>query len=337
MTDESPIFIVGMPRSGTTLLRTALTSHSAIRIGPETHFLNYWLPRHGGRIDSRQDFERFWSAFRDSRQFDELGLDARSMHRLLTAGGTPEFRTVLQSLLSEHARRHGKRRWGEKTPAHHEHMDTLFDWFPNARVLYLVRDPRAVTASLMDVPWAESRVEVHAGRWRESIRILQRWEADPRVCVVYYEALVTDAEATLHTICDFLDEPFEAAMLSRRHFALNEIGPDGWRGRHHRRAMGPISTASLTKWRGRLSHLQVATVEYLTRRGMRRHGYPMLTSGPGAVAWSALMIHRVADRISREVNRVRRGRAGRGAVGPAPGEADSAANGAVEERRRRVS
>lgn len=332
MKEESPVFIVGMPRSGTTLLRSALTSHPAIRIGPETHFLSHWVPRFGGEIRTPEDFERFWAAFRESRPFEELDLDAEVMYRALTANGTPGFRDVLRGLLAEDARRHGKARWGEKTPAHHAHLDTLLDWFPDARVLYVVRDPRAVTASLMDVPWAESRIEVHAGRWRDSVRILRQWEGDARVLVVYYEALVTDAEATLRGICDFIGEPFDEAMLSRRDTALTEVGPAGWVRQHKRRAMGPITPSSLTRWRSRLSHRQVATVEYLTRRGMRRHGYRMMTSGPGAVAWSALMVHRLLDRVRREIIRLRGG-----APAAPPQPAARPADDAVRTQRRRVS
>lgn len=320
MTDEAPVFIVGMPRSGTTLMRAALVTHPDIAIAPETHFLNHWVPRFGEpELQSVHDYERFWRLFRDSRQFRALGVTEAAVRERLARLDAPSFRDLFEALLRLHAEAQGRCIWGEKTPGHFAHLDRLLHWFPRARVIFMLRDPRAVVASLMDVPWAAPQLELHAGRWRESARILGRWRHDPRVHAVHYEELVTTPEATLRSAFAFLGvaDPYIGGGGAAAG-VFTEVVQDDWHREHLARARGPIRTHRLTRWRERLSAAEIATVEYLTRKGMRRHGYDMVTPGPGAVAWGILMLRRLTDRLGRLAPTARR--RPRAAKGAAPGE-----------------
>lgn len=333
MKEESPIFIVGMPRSGTTLMRAALASHPRIAIGPETHFLSYWVPSQAtAELRDAPDFERFWAGFVDSPQFRNLELDANALHDRLLANGVPPFKTVLSTVLREHAQRYGKPRWGEKTPAHYKHIGQLLEWYPDARVLYMLRDPRAVVASLLDAPWTTSGLEFHAARWRDSTRVLRRWENDERICTVHYEALVIDPEPILRKVCAFLDEPFDPALLTRSEASVStKVNYGKWGRRHLSDALGRIRTDSLTKWQLRLTPDQVAIVEYLTRKGMLRYGYELSSEGPGALLWSVLMFNRLWMRLKREGTRLR-GQTARPAS-PPPGEGDGCGQPAVVSSR----
>lgn len=307
MKEESPIFIVGVPRSGTTLMRTSLASHPRIAISPETHFLSYWVPSHAtAELQNTPDFERFWTGFVASPQFRNLELDADALHAQLLTHGIPTFKTLFSTLLREHARGHDKPRWGEKTPAHHKHIGQLLEWYPNARVIYMLRDPRAVVAALLDASETASHLEFHAARWRDSAKVLRRWENDARICAIHYEALVIDPEPALRKVCAFLDEPFDPAMLTRSEVnGGTRVNDRKWGRRHLSDALGPIRTDSLTKWQLRLTPDQVAIVEYLTRKGMLRYGYELNSEGPGALRWSALMFNRLWLRLKRESNRLR--------------------------------
>lgn len=332
MKEESPIFIVGMPRSGTTLMRASLASHPRIAISPETHFLSYWVPSHAtAELQDTLDFERFWAGFIGSPQFGNLELDADAVHDRLLASGVPTFKTLLSILLREHARRCGKPRWGEKTPTHHEHIDQLLEWYPNARIIYMLRDPRAVVASLLDASKTASCLEFHAARWRDSTRVLRRWENDARICAVHYEALVIDPEPALRKVCAFLDEPFDPALLTRSEGSVGTRMNYGKLGRRHLSdALGRIRTDSLTKWQLRLTPDQVAIVEYLTRKGMLRYGYELSSEGPGALLWSVLMFNRLWLRLKRESDRLR-GQAAKPASSP-PEEGDGGQSIVVSPR-----
>lgn len=297
---DSPVFIVGMPRSGTTLVRAALDRHSRIAVAPETHFLCQWRAQHHEtELGTQASFDSFWERFTASRQFQQLELDAFLMRELILHAGVPSFYLIFRTLMYHYAEKHGKPRWGEKTPMHFNHLDELFAWFPNARVVFLLRDPRAVVASLMDAPWAEPDIVFQASRWRQSCRILDRWRRDPRVMTVPYERLVTQPEPVLRELCHFLDEPFEAVMLEGSGQALGGRQGGEWARRYFERAAQPIHAGSLEKWRERLSEEEVALIEYIARRGMRAHGYEMDTVGPGGVAWCLFNLKRGADRLRR--------------------------------------
>lgn len=305
MRDDSPVFIVGMPRSGTTLMRGAVEAYPEIAIAPETHFLNFWVPRSGKtELESRGDFDHFWAAFVGSRQFEQLGLPPAEVRDTILSAGRPSFRTVFATVLRAYAEKAGKRRWGEKTPLHHLHIGRLLEWFPDGRIIYMLRDPRAVVASLQDAPWAAPGLELHACRWRDSVRVLAHWESDPRVCVVFYEALVTEPAAAMRKVGECLGERFDPALLTRRQVESGHgvAAYGGWAREHFGAASGPIRSDSISRWQERLTPRQVAIVEYLTQTQMRRVGYQPVTAGPGMEAWFALNARRGVNRLRRAID-----------------------------------
>ncbi|NEQ53441.1 MAG: sulfotransferase, partial [Leptolyngbya sp. SIO3F4] len=75
--DERPIFIVGMPRSGTTLLTTILSAHPRIAISPESHFLAYWVPKYQHlKLENPNEFQQFWQVLSQSKRFSYFDIDA---------------------------------------------------------------------------------------------------------------------------------------------------------------------------------------------------------------------------------------------------------------------
>ncbi|EAR22745.1 sulfotransferase family protein [Nitrococcus mobilis] len=307
MTEDSPIFIVGMPHSGTTLLQASLAAHPQIAIAPQTRFLSYWVPHHPtAEPQDERDFERFWTEFVDSSQFQNLGLDADTLYDRLLARGVPTFKTVFSTLLRAHAWRCGKPQWGEQTSSHRCYIGQLLDWYPSARIIYMLRDPRAIVASLLDAPWTNAAPEFHAAHWRDSIQALLRWGCDERLYRVHYEALLIDPEAVLRKVCAFLGEPFDPAVLARCEATVTTPASHAkWGRRHLSNALGPLRTDCLTKWQLRLTPNQVAIVEYLTRKGMLRYGYELSSEGPGALLWSTLMLKRLWARVKLQSNRLR--------------------------------
>ena len=165
-----PVFVVGVPRSGTTLLSAMLNAHPDIAISPETFFLEWALRRRDVDPREEQGFERFWDDYSASKSFESLGLDNAVLRNNLPAGGERTFVAIFASILQTYAEAHGEARCGEKTPRHYLYIDTLLEWFPRATVVFVVRDPRAVAASLLRVPWASNDVEEQPGGGNRAIR-----------------------------------------------------------------------------------------------------------------------------------------------------------------------
>ncbi len=271
---ESPIFIVGLPRSGTTLMRFMLCAHPRICIAPETNYLNRWM-RFYSHLDitRRKQFEAFWEDFAKVELFPSFGISPDSTLARIEASDARDHRTVFSCICSEYAAKMEKARWGEKTPKHEQYLDVLMGWFPGARVLFLLRDPRAVAASLLSKDWGGSFVHAHAERWRKSSVRAGRWAADERVSVISYERLVREPERALREICRFLREDFVPEMIDRSDVSRYVLYPDRPESQRSIPVLRPLNPEGIDRWRSKLSRRDVAVIEHVAREEMEKRGY----------------------------------------------------------------
>ncbi len=283
---QAPIFIVGFGRSGTTLLQSLLTSHPNITLAPETHFLNRWCRRYPWLDLSRPaDFDFFWMAIAANKRFAPMELDFPTLRAgFEEEGADRSYRGVFTAIMKAFAELRGKPRWGEKTPEHRHHVQTLLDWYPDARIIYMMRDPRASVASWIRMTERPRDVYEFADGWCDALRIYEKHEHDERVFRVRYEDLVLDANGWLPKICDHVGERYDDAMVHRRD--RGNIPVDAYSGfmREHMEAtLKPINTDALTKWKKKLASDDVSLVETLCASGMARYGYdreaPDVSSG----------------------------------------------------------
>jgi len=272
--EENPIFIVGVPRSGTTLMRLMLCAHSRICIAPETNYLNRWR-RFYSHLDvtNPRQFDVFWSDFRKVEIFPSFDVDPQATLDRIRAAHQHDHRTIFASIAKEYAGRMGKKRWGEKTPKHELYLDVLFEWYPAARVVFMIRDPRAVSASLLSKDWGGTYVNAHAERWRRSSIRAARWEKDDRVHVVQYENLMREPESVLRGICKFLGEEYEGSMIDRPHASEYVLYPRQNAKDTTVPVVRPINRGGIDRWRSRLSSRQVSVIEFVAGDEMKRRGY----------------------------------------------------------------
>jgi hypothetical protein len=125
------------------------------------------------------------------------------------------YASLLDTLMGDFADRHGKARWCEKTPT--QPASWVFALFPDAQVVHIVRDPREVVASSLEVPWTGLGTRRTAAAWRrftlDNVRV--GLEVGPsRFLQIRYEDLARDFEATLSLVCAFLGEGLTAEMLT---------------------------------------------------------------------------------------------------------------------------
>jgi len=275
---ESPIFIVGVVRSGTTLARSILCGHPRITIPPETLFFDY-CARYDEDLSLSKDeaFEAFWRDYVQGKWFPRLELEVDDVRGHMKSKGPRSAKAVFESMMEAYARKMGKARWGEKTPGHEKYLRTIFQWYPHARVLFMVRDPRAVSASVKKVPWGNQRAYEHARWWKESIRIYDHWKDDDRVLAVRFEDLLSNPAQKAREICEFLAEDFHPAMLQRSERAMPASKTGGWTQEYETQVLRPIDPSGVDKWRSSLSKYEVGLIEHLTEPAFSRLGYKRQT------------------------------------------------------------
>jgi hypothetical protein len=307
----APVFIVGVPRSGTTLVAAMLNAHPRIAITPETFFLEWALRHERADLQHADALDAFLQAYGSSPEFAALGLEVAELKRRFRDAlrepsradvPRPDFATLFRALLEAWAEHHGKPRAGEKTPRHYLYLDTLRAWFPAAPLLFVARDPRAVAASLVRVDWASDDVEEHAWRWRQAVRRTGGHTGDGRFAVTRYEDVVRRPRPELERLCAVIDEAFDPAMLSFSSAAAELVGSE----QHKANVLRPLDEGSIGRWREQLTDRQVATIEEITAAEMDELGYRRETDGLGFTDRMAVRARRLADRAGGTRRRLAR-------------------------------
>lgn len=208
-------FVVGVNRSGTTLLRMMLDSHPELAIPPETHFVPELISLCRQGEPSITDLVSTVSA---AREWDDFGLEREALADAFAGVAPVEAGPVLRAFYRLCAERAGKPRSGDKTPAYGRSMLEIRAALPEARFVHVIRDGRDVALSIRDRTPAD-RPE------RPFTRIARRWKRriagarDQAVSLgeayleIRYEQLVSEPERVLREICSFIELPWDPAML----------------------------------------------------------------------------------------------------------------------------
>jgi Sulfotransferase family len=249
------VFVGGAPRSGTTLMQNMLNSHPGVFGGPEfLHLARIVALRNALRTSAEDEAI---DAFVSPARVDRL------------------IRGLIEEMLLPLADRHGAPLLSEKTPSNALVFDDLLALFPQARCIFVLRDPRAVVASMLAVGDRAAAAGTRTQPFTRSLRAAVRYvrecleaafaaeAAHPgRILTVIYEALVTEPEAATRRVCGFLGLDWDAAMLApgaAEHLGMKAItaGDLWYDAASFRRDPDP---SGLHRWRERLGPFQAARV-----------------------------------------------------------------------------
>lgn len=210
MSLPAPIFIVGAPRSGTSLLRNLLYSHPLLFFRSETQFIPAFYRAYGNPRSKRQAFKLAkkivkieWVA-----RWEE-NIDVNEMAEQRTFAG------LVDNMFMQLARREGKGIWGDKTPHYVLDVDTLQEIFPKARFIHIVRDGRDASLSQLKANFGPRTIYRSALYWKKCVEAGLRSENNVpanQLVRIRYEDLLLDTVKGMRRVCDFLEVPFEPAV-----------------------------------------------------------------------------------------------------------------------------
>jgi hypothetical protein len=275
----APVFVVGMPRSGTTLLSTILASHSDLAITPETHFLRQVQAYR--RDPQPGSWDRLVSRLLSSVELRDFALPdqvARCLEERLRALEPSNPFEALGHLGRAFADQSGKPRWGEKTPAHLEAVPELATAFAGAHFICLVRDPRDVALSLYRMPWKLGADPIATFlRWRQYIRLAWHYqqELSSRFTLLRYEDLLSSSDEVVRALCAKLGLGFEEAMLRVEEAKPSTFNParEPWKAD----CTSALDPSKAGAWRTAMPPVDKATAELLLAPEMRVLGYPCIS------------------------------------------------------------
>jgi hypothetical protein len=267
------MFVVGTPRSGTTLLQAMLASHPQVLSFPETHY-----------------FEKIWGRLRRVRKLGIVSprAAARCLDRLVedveprvrrpdTFRWSIDFRLYGRSfreVIDTACVSAGKHAWVDKSPVHLHCIDDIAQVMPDARFVHLLRDGRDVTASFLErclkdperwvpqVVQGRSRSQMFARDDGLLAAIVARWNADLEITlarrgdeghhIVRYDELVGDPVGVLRRLCDRIGLAFSDSMLKYTNSAGLVLGSRACFD-HMLGVYEPLHETSRLKWRSVLS------------------------------------------------------------------------------------
>ncbi|MDA8194932.1 MAG: sulfotransferase [Thermaerobacter sp.] len=291
MQSDHPIFIVGMPRSGTTLLSMLLNRHETVWISPETHFLEEFLPiiLHFPKLRARNEKlaaalaqnpldRNFLQRFKREILGKNFTFSEPELNDLYQRAPRLSARDFFQAILEADAAKHGKRRWGEKTPYHLFYLPALKTLFPPAKFIHIKRDPRAVSLSTRTAwPRSESPAMLASETcfsWQAHMRIGSAYPSlypDDYVEITF-EDLVQHTERTLRRVCGFLALDFDPSMLREgREVDPNfHLSVEPWKAK----ALEPPDASRAAAWLTEMSADERLWFDRLIGTVMKAHGFP---------------------------------------------------------------
>ena len=273
---KEPIFIVGVGRSGTTLLAAMIGAHSKISCGPETHF----FPRLS-EIDQCKIFNnsiwpkpaaRFLGTMLHSgvRVSSKYKIDEQETIKYLEHR-KPSVPNLLTCFTEQYMKRLGKCRWAEKTPDHLRYVYQIRKYFPDSPILRIVRDPRDVALSWNRMPWGSKTFIEALLTWRKLDDLSKEFfSTDNLAYTLRYEDLVLEPEKELRKICNFIREQFEVNMIDTSVSSASVNSRDvAWK----RMAGKPLNKSRVFAWKKDLPNSKILLSESILGDSMKAYGY----------------------------------------------------------------
>ena len=267
----APVFLLGNPRSGTTLLRLMLTSHPQIAIPPECGFALWLQPawQSWDAQDARKPerIRQFTEAVCHSRKFETWGMDISCLEKHIQDMAPDTYSALVACVYGAWAKVHVPdfQCWGDKNNYYIQHIPELLALYPQARMLHIVRDGRDVACSYLELPTQSS--SIYAPRLsRDPYQIGQEWQQNVTTVLqqlsrlpeeqkmqVRYEDILESPQTVLTGIAQWLGLGFHPDMLSyhekNRRQTLEPTEFLEWKAR----TLEPLDSRRAGRWKHTLS------------------------------------------------------------------------------------
>lgn len=271
------IFIGGCPRSGTTMLGSILGGAPGCVVTPESHF-KQTIPLHLG-VDWKEGVRRdaLLAALASNFRFRIWETSLPTVADLPEHLDSLAYADFIHGLIGRYVAPRDWQVWIDHTPQNIQNPLLLLQLFPDARFIHLVRDPRAVAASLLPLDWGPNDAAQAAIFWAQKMAYglaAERYLGE-RCIRVRYEDILADPQETIGSLCRFCGIDYHESMLDGSAFRV-----PAYTQRQHALVGSRPSREKLESWRARLDIWQVAEIERGLGDLMVMLGYAPVVTGP---------------------------------------------------------
>jgi hypothetical protein len=282
------VFIVGCPRSGTTLLRRIIDAHRQIAITRETHWIAKRFEKRQGVTPDGLVTPELLSWLLSDEKFTRMGIRQDELEGLMAGEEAVPYSTFVTGVFDLYGKGQGKRLVGDKVPGYVRRIPTLHALWPKAKFVHIIRDGRDVCMSAINwsrayklarrySTWTEDPTTTAAVWWEWQVR-LGREDGGSLAPQLYhevrYEELVSRPAKECETLCSFLDLPYDDAML-KFHEGREKADPN----LDAKKAWRPL-TPGLRKWSEQMPAEDLERFEAAAGDLLEELGYPRACPPP---------------------------------------------------------
>ncbi|HET7479282.1 MAG TPA: sulfotransferase [Rubrobacteraceae bacterium] len=285
------VFIVGCPRSGTTLLRRMIDAHSEVAIIDETRWIAAFFERRNGLTSEGMVTPKLIDELLEYDRFAKLEIGRKELENLLRDGPPISYPDFVAGIFDLYGRRRSKYLVGDKTPRYARRIPELHALWPHAKFVHIIRDGRDVALSVLNWKKADRALGRFSTWGRDSLTTVALWwelhlllaretgsSLSPELYYeMQYEALISDTTNECKKLCKFLKIPYQDAML-RFHEGRERTDP----GLDAKKAWRPV-TAGLRDWKTQMSDADMERFEAVAGSLLEELGY-YLASRPGTAS-----------------------------------------------------
>lgn len=296
---RAPVFVLGSPRSGTTLLYDMLLSAGGFAVYlAESNVFNLLIPRFGN-LSSRANRMRLMDAWLNSKLYRASGLDAGHMRRRVVEdcrNGGDFLRIVMGELCAQQ----GVPRWAENSPEGMLYLSTIRQLIPDALYVHIIRDGRDVATSLGKLryvrafPWEERHSLTGCGLyWEWIVQQGRRFgrSAGGAYLEVHFEDLLARPQETLADVGRFIDHRLDYEVIQRVAYGSVSKPNTSFRAEPPHAGFNPVG-----RWKKSFSPGQLLRFERLVGKTLQETGYSPATAGAQMGLNPALMATRLLHR-----------------------------------------
>jgi len=284
ITDLPFLFIVGRPRSGTTLLRTLFDAHTQVSVPPECQFIVNLYGKYGKKTNwTKKELAIFFNELQKQWRFDLWKLDNELlMQNLLKLEGHHTYATICKSVYLTYQSVFPKEDillLGDKNPGYTIYTRRLLKIFPNAKFIHITRDYRDNFVSIKNVDFELPLPALAAQKWVYFFKKIQHEaKKNPSAYMhIRYEDLVTQPEESMKAMCGFAGIAYQPGIFNfheKKEEVLALYEP-GFLEKYHASLLKKINISRVGLWQKQLTDREVKLLEYTAGTTGIKAGYQL--------------------------------------------------------------
>lgn len=276
------VFIIGRPRSGTTMLRSMLDAHPNVRIPLESAFIKNLFPKYRKiKKWNKEIILKFYHDLLKQPQFNLWAIDNDFLKQeLLKMNENLKFQDICKIIYSNVVSFFDKQEikiLADKNPSYTLSIPLLLKIFPDARFIYIVRDHRDNVLSMKSVDFERPWLSSLAYRWKYyNIKFLKAYNKDKsRFHIIRYKDLVSNPEKYLNKLCTFLGIEYTDGMIhyNRIKDEALKVYPQELIERYHKSLFEPVSPSKVGQWKNKMTAKEIKKCDLIVGKYAETMGY----------------------------------------------------------------